>query len=127
MGENSRPHLSYVFETRDREEHLAYATVVNGEWSITDLGPARADSYASIILDRLGNPLIAFNEEKSLKLAAFSNGSWRIETIWESKDDWRNPEYPKYPTVVIDGKGTIHVCFTIWNSKNSYGIYLLHT
>lgn len=120
IDDNDRPHISYVFETDNREERLAYATHVNGEWKITELGPA--DSYnfggtTSIALNRQGNPLIAFNDRHLLKLATFSDNSWRTETIFKPKEkyEWAREFYPVNPSLRIDKLGNILVCFT----KNS--------
>lgn len=130
IDDNDRPHISYVFETDKRKEHLAYTTHVNGEWKITELGPANSYNFGgttSIALNGQGNPLIAFNDRQLLKLATFGADSWRTETIFKAKEknEWRMEFYPVDPSLKIDRQGSILVCFTKYSIFGKHEICLL--
>jgi len=114
------PHVSYSnFPTG----FLRYAAFDGKNWSSStvDISEGKTDDGGqrgmgnSLVLDKQGNPIIAYYDEQSLKVARLIDGKWKkeiVETLPNfGKWSWKNFR----SNILFDSKGNLHVGFESLN------------
>lgn len=115
LDAQGHPHLSYTwFPTGE----LKYTTFDGKKWN-TFLLDAPKDSPggqrgmgSSLILDAQGNPMISYYNQQELKLAHYTDGKWKKETVEDLPPfgelySWRSFR----SSLVLDRKGRPHIGF----------------
>ena len=93
IGETGRFHISYLQRTvtTTLTGVVKYATIGldDSAWEIREVGTLQDLSFAwpgprkftSLVVDREGNPWIAYSDEKVLNLAVWDGRSWQTQTV----------------------------------------------
>jgi hypothetical protein len=91
IDETGRFHISYLQMTGTSAGTVKYATIGQDDsaWEIRKVGALQRLSYVwpgprrftSMVVDREGNPWIAYSDEEVLNLAVWDGSSWQTQTV----------------------------------------------
>ncbi|MCH7642637.1 MAG: hypothetical protein IIC30_05090 [Chloroflexi bacterium] len=117
IDDSGRFHISYGSQPRSSALTVKYATRGAGEtdWTITEIdtlqnfrtGQTGARNSTSIALDSNGNPVIAYSDQDSVKIAVLNGTAWTTETIATATDD----EFGQIVSLKLDADDNAHVVF----------------
>lgn len=117
IDDSGRFHISYGSQPRPSALTIKYATRGAGEtdWTITEIdtlqnfrtGQTGARNSTSIALDSNGNPVIAYSDQDSVKIAVLNGTAWTTETIATATDD----EFGQIVSLKLDADDNAHVVF----------------
>jgi len=115
LDAKGNPHIAYTWFPTGK---LNYTSFNGQNWAITTLdSPTNSPGGergmgVSMVLDPAGNPIIAYYDEESLKLARNVNGAWKTEVIdhlppFGSNYSWKNFR----SKLLFDKEGNLHIGF----------------
>ena len=112
LDTTDKPHIAYYEMTKwMRESSLKYATDTGENWKVetVDTGLGNPDN-ASLALDALGNPHIAYYDgtEYNLKYASKSAAGWTRETVDPG------PQVGWYSSLKLDAHGNPRIAYWAW-------------
>ena len=91
IDETGRFHISFLQMTGTNTGTVKYATIGQDDsaWKIREVGALQRLSYVwpgprrftSMVVDREGNPWIAYSDEKVLNLAVWDGSSWQTQPV----------------------------------------------
>lgn len=95
LDADDRPHVAYLQMDGDSAGAIKYALFEDGAWSIEEvdqldslvLGMTGARNIISLAFDSQGNPVIAYTDQQTIKLAWRQADGWRIETVLQADGD----------------------------------------
>ncbi len=125
-----RPHVAYLELETSTSGTIKYAVLEGGTWrteavdTIDSLfvGPpgnmSGARSVVSLALDSQGNPVIAYSDQESIKLAWQRDGQWQVETVQRADGD------PLGQTVslALDASDTPHLTYYVATDLREGGL-----
>ncbi|MCH8280453.1 MAG: DUF3179 domain-containing protein [Chloroflexi bacterium] len=77
-----------------------------------------ARKTSSLVLDGDDSPILAYSDEKVIKIARQEGSQWKIETVLDGGD----PPLGQQVSLALDGDGVLHLTFADVTSKGSPGV-----
>lgn len=115
LDANGNPHIAYTWFPTGK---LNYSFFDGQTWNIatldspTDTAGGERGMGVSMVLDPDGNPIIAYYDEQSLKLARNIKGKWKSEVIEQLPPFGQNYSWKSFRSkLLFDSKGNLHVGF----------------
>ena len=103
IGRNGAVYVSFV---RGDPPTVEMATRMSSNWSVARVDAGYSEGYASLTLDSMGNPVIAYTGSNGwLRYAAWNGSSWRLETVDAMS------VISRYTDVAIDPAGGPHISY----------------
>ena len=82
------------------------------------VGFTGASKTSSLVLDQQGNPIVAYSDEKVIKLAWWDGSEWKLETVLEAND----LPLGQQVSLALDQDGVLHLTYAEVVSKGSPGV-----
>jgi hypothetical protein len=73
FDDDGTPHIMYT--------GLTYAYWTGTEWNSQTVDPNAPNAFASLALDSLGNPHVAYTDHTTIKYARWTGSNWDIQTV----------------------------------------------
>ncbi len=130
LDAGDRPHVAYLDFDGDSSGTIKYALFEGGEWSIEEvdqldsffIGPAGnmsgARNVISLAFDSEGNPVIAYSDQQSIKLAWRQGEEWQIETVLQAEDD----PFGQTVSLALDSGDTPHLTYYVATDLSEGGL-----
>jgi len=120
------PVVSYFETTSSKTGYIKLARWDGGKWSLQRLdqlenvfpGFLGATKTSSLVLDGGGNPVVAYSDEKVVKLARWDGAGWNLETVATAGDS----PFGQQVSLGRDIRGGLHLTFADVSSKSSPGV-----
>ncbi len=120
------PVVSYLETTSSKAGYIKLARWDGGKWSLQRLdqlenvfpGFLGATKTSSLVLDGGGNPVVAYSDEKVVKLAWWDGAGWNLETVATAGDS----PFGQQVSLARDIRGGLHLTFADVSSKSSPGV-----
>ncbi len=117
LDAGDRPHVAYLQFDSDSSGTIKYALFEDGEWSIEEvdqldsflIGFTGARNVISLAFDSQGNPVIAYSDQQTIKLAWRQGDEWQIETILEAEGD----PFGQTVSLALDSNDTPHLTYFV--------------
>lgn len=126
LDEQGNPAVSYYEREGPTNGYIKYAAWDGGQWNPQRvdeldgvvLGHLGARKNSSLVLDRLGDPIIAYSDQKVIKLARWGDSQWNIETVFTAGEE----PLGQLLSLGLDGNGELHITFIDKTQQTAHGV-----
>ena len=120
------PVISYYEPDGDTAGHIKLARWNGQAWDIQRidrleapfLGFLGARKNSSLVLDGQDNPVVAYSDERAVKVAAWDGSTWAIETVHTAGSDPLGQQV----SLSMDPSGGLHLTFAVVTRKSPPGV-----
>ena len=126
IDSQDNPAISYFESTGGSTGYVKVARWDGSQWDIqrvdkledVALGHFGARKISSLVLDADDNPIVAYSDEKAVKLAILDGSQWVTDTIKTADGDPLGQQV----SMAIDGNGLLHLTFADVTRKGGPGV-----
>lgn len=120
------PVITYYESLASGRGRIKFARWDGASWDIqvidevdeVALGHFGARKNSSLVLDDAGNPIVAYSDERVLKLAMWQEDAWHIEIV----ETAGSSPLGQQVSLALDGAGILHLTFAEVERKGSPGV-----
>jgi hypothetical protein len=127
LDSQGNPAISYYEATDESSGYIKLARWNGSEWDVQRVdkldnvftGFFGARKTSSLVLGGDDNPILAYSDEKFVKLAWWDGSDWIIETVQEAQG---STPFGQQVSMGIDAEGVLHLTFADVTNKGRPGV-----
>lgn len=127
LDSQGNPGISYYEAAGESSGYIKLARWNGSAWDLQRIdrldnvftGFFGARKTSSLVLDGDGNPIVAYSDEKFVKLAWWDGSDWNIETVQEAQP---STPFGQQVSMDIDAGGVLHLTFADVTNKGRPGV-----
>ena len=126
LDKQGNPAVTYFEQIGENVGYIKFARREGASWKIQRidklenvvLGFFGARKTSSLVLDGMEDPIVAYSDEKAIKLAWWDGSQWNLETVLTAED----LPLGQQVSLALDGDGVLHLTFADVASRGSPGV-----